>query len=120
VGILAEAIEMRLITPGQQTLTYTRDSRRRSASEACPPPVVVVKDQTRSSCTAEEPGGGKKSTKKRPLSWPRALRKVRSWLQPYVMLLRYWRANTVLPPPKELQRLLEKLFCGEGLYLYAH
>jgi hypothetical protein len=23
-------------------------------------------------------------------------------------------------PPKELQRLLEKLFCGEGLYLYAH
>jgi hypothetical protein len=35
------------------------------------------------------------------------------------MLLRYWRAYTDLPPPKELQRLLERLFRGEGLYLYA-
>jgi hypothetical protein len=47
------------------------------------PPVVVLKDRTHPSCTAEEPGGGeKKSRMKRPLSWPRALRKVRSWLQP--------------------------------------
>jgi hypothetical protein len=65
-------------------------------------------------------GGKKKSRMKRPLSWPQALRKVRSWLQPYVMLLRYWRAYTDLPPPKELQRLLDRLFRAEGVYLYAH
>jgi hypothetical protein len=55
-----------------------------------------------------------------PLSWPRALRKIRSWLQPYVMLLRYWRAYTELPPPKEFQALLGRLFSAEGLYLYVH
>jgi hypothetical protein len=49
-----------------------------------------------------------------------ALRRVRSWLEPYVMLVRYWKAYSDLPPPKELQKLLERLFCGEGLYLYAH
>jgi hypothetical protein len=37
-----------------------------------------------------------------------------------VMLLRYRRAYTDLPPPKELQRLLDRLFCAEGVYLYAH
>jgi hypothetical protein len=85
------------------------------------PPVVVLRDGKRPSSTVEEPSGGeKKSTTEPPLSWPRALRKVRSWLQPYVMLLRYWRAYTDLPPPKELQRLLEGLLCGERLYLYAH
>jgi hypothetical protein len=36
------------------------------------------------------------------------------------MLLRYWRAYTDLLPPKELQRLLERLFGGEGVYLYVH
>ena len=53
------------------------------------------------------------------LSWPMALRKVRSWLEPYVMLVHYWKAYSDLPPPKELRKLLEELFCGEGLYLYA-
>ena len=55
------------------------------------------------------------------LGWPMALRKVRSWLEPYVLLVRYWQAYSDLPPPnKELRKLLERLFCGEGLYLYAH
>jgi hypothetical protein len=49
-----------------------------------------------------------------------ALRRVRSWLEPYVLLVRYWKAYSDLPPPKELRKLLERLFCGEGLYLYAH
>ena len=48
-----------------------------------------------------------------------ALRRVRAWLEPYVMLMRYWRAFSDLPPPEELQALLEWVFSGKGLYLYA-
>jgi hypothetical protein len=67
-------------------------------------------------------GGERKAdfTPVAPPSWPVALRKVRSWLEPYVLLVRYWRAFSDLPPPEELRKLLERLFCGEGLYLYAH
>ena len=91
------------------------------STEVGSPPVVVLRDGERPSSTAEGPSGGKrKSTTEPPPSWPRALRKVRSWLQPYVMLLRYWGAYTDLPPPKELQQLLERLFGGEGVYLYVH
>jgi hypothetical protein len=45
------------------------------------------------------------------------LRAVRGWLEPYVMLGRYWRAFTDLPPPKEFRALLERVFAGEGIYL---
>ncbi len=31
----------------------------------------------------------------------------------------FWRAFSDKAPPKELRKLLERLFCGEGLYLYA-
>ena len=48
-----------------------------------------------------------------------ALRRVRAWLEPYVMLMRCWRAFSDLPPPKELRVLLEWVFSGKGLYLYA-
>ena len=48
-----------------------------------------------------------------------ALRRVRAWLEPYVMLMRYWRAFSDLPPPKELRVMLEWVFSGKGLYLYA-
>jgi hypothetical protein len=41
-------------------------------------------------------------------------------LEPWIMLRRYWKAFSGMPPPKELQKLLERVFCGEGLYLYAH
>jgi hypothetical protein len=36
------------------------------------------------------------------------------------MLLRYWRAFSEEDPPKELQKLLGRLFSAEGLYLYVH
>jgi hypothetical protein len=52
-------------------------------------------------------------------SWPRVLRRVRAWLEPYVMLWRYWRAFTDKDPPEELRVLLERVFSGEGLYLYV-
>jgi hypothetical protein len=47
------------------------------------------------------------------------LRKVRAWLEPWVMLWRYWKAFPDLPPPRELRALLECVFSGSELYLYA-
>src|SRR5215203_5908300 len=87
------------------------------------PAVVVLKDPKHpSSATTDGVVGGKRRTDTHPppLSWPRALRKVRSWLAPYVMLWRYWRVFSGMPPPAELRRLLEQLFAGRGLYLYVH
>ena len=53
------------------------------------------------------------------MSWPETLRAVREWLEPWVMLWRYWRAHSDLSPPKELRALLERVFSGRGLYLYV-
>jgi hypothetical protein len=49
---------------------------------------------------------------------PRRLRSVRGWLEPWVMLWRYWRAFSDLPPLPELGALLERVSSGRGLYLY--
>ncbi len=54
------------------------------------------------------------------VSWPEALRWVRAWLEPWVMLWRYWTAYSNLPPPPQLKALLEWVFSGRGLYLYVH
>jgi hypothetical protein len=43
------------------------------------------------------------------LSWPVALRRVRAWLEPWVMLARYWRGWLAHPPPPSLQALLDWL-----------
>ena len=61
-------------------------------------------------------GGGKRRAK---ASWPEALRAVRGWLEPWIMLGRYWRAFSGMPPPRELRVLLESVFSGRGLYLYV-
>ena len=53
------------------------------------------------------------------MSWPEALRAVRGWLEPWVMLWRYWRAFSDLPPPKELGVLLERVFSDRGICLYV-
>ena len=53
------------------------------------------------------------------ISWPVALRRVRAWLEPYVMLLRYWRAWSEKAPPEPLQTLLDWLWIGRPLYLYC-
>jgi len=52
------------------------------------------------------------------VSWPVALRMVRAWLEPWVLLWRYWRAWSKLPPPLAFQRLLEEVEQGHGLFLY--
>ncbi len=53
------------------------------------------------------------------VSWPEALRAVRAWLEPWVMLWRYWRGWSALPPPLELARLLEWVWQGRGINLYS-
>ncbi len=89
------------------------------------PPGVVPgtqeEDIHRSSATSQAERG-KRSDKNRrlPVCWPETLRKVRAWLEPYVMLRRYWKAYSDKDPPEGLRKLLECLFRGEGLYLYVH
>ncbi len=51
--------------------------------------------------------------------WPVALRAVRSWLKPWIMLRRYWRGWSQLPPPPALQFLLGKLEQGHPIPLYS-
>ena len=36
------------------------------------------------------------------------------------LLWRYWRAFSDKPPPPGLKALLDRVFSGEGLYLYVH
>lgn len=66
-------------------------------------------------------GGGKMERTQPPrprLSWPAALRAVRAWLEPRIMLWRYWRAWSTRPPPRPLQLLLDRLTHGHGIRLY--
>jgi hypothetical protein len=51
------------------------------------------------------------------LSWPRVLREVRAWLEPWILLQRYWRAWSAQPPPFPLQQLLDALCLGMPLFL---
>ena len=67
-------------------------------------------------------GGRKKSGEPAPqrpqVSWPVALRQVRAWLEPWIMLGRYWRGWSNQLPPPELQALLDWVWRGRGIYLY--
>ncbi len=63
--------------------------------------------------------GEKRPCLKRVVTWPEALRWVRAWLEPFLLLWRYWRAWSQAPPPRQLQRLLDWLFAGRPIYLYA-
>jgi hypothetical protein len=47
------------------------------------------------------------------------LRAVRGWLEPWIMLGRYWKAYSGMPPPRELKALLDRVFSGRGLCLYV-
>jgi hypothetical protein len=70
-----------------------------------------------------EPNGEKKTIsqgRQRPnVSWPVALRQVRAWLEPWIMLRRYWRAWSKRPPPVALQQVLESLWRGNGIDIYT-
>jgi hypothetical protein len=51
-------------------------------------------------------------------SWPRALRHVQGWLDPWRVLQRCWLAWSHAPPPPALRALLEAVTGGQPLYLY--
>ena len=53
-----------------------------------------------------------------PVSWPRTLRHVRAWLDPWTFLWRCWRAWSNAPPPPELRALLDAVGHGHPLNLY--
>jgi hypothetical protein len=53
------------------------------------------------------------------VTWPMALRQVRAWLEPYIILVRYWQAWSVKPPPPPLQALLDWVWQGRPLHFYA-
>ena len=51
--------------------------------------------------------------------WPAALRAVRAWLEPWIMLWRYWKGWSTLPPPPQLLLLLHDLALGRAIDLYV-
>src|SRR5215216_4608740 len=77
--------------------------------------------QRRSPCRRRWWGGKEEQTKNRrpPLSWPVALREVHSWLDPWVMLWRFWRAWSKAPPPPQLRALLDAVGEGHPLNVYV-
>jgi hypothetical protein len=87
--------------------------------EDAPPGVTFRREET-ASTSASTVEQGKEIESRHLLCWPEALRKVRTWLEPYVMLMRYWKAYSEKPPPKELRRQFEWVFLCKGLYRYAH
>ncbi|WRZ77721.1 transposase (plasmid) [Streptomyces sp. NBC_01237] len=64
-------------------------------------------------------GGTNRPHQPQPASWPRAIRAVRAWLDPWTTLQRCWRAWTNEPPPPELQALINAVGAGHPLDLYC-
>ena len=48
-----------------------------------------------------------------------ARRSVRAWLEPWIVLRRYWRVWSEQPPPGPLQGLLDSLGHGQHPFLYC-
>ena len=82
-------------------------NHKQEAAFTDPPPEVQP--------VAKEAGG--KEEQETPPSWPVALRQVRGWLDPWVMLWRFWRAWSNAPPPPQLQALLDAVHRGHSLDL---
>jgi hypothetical protein len=93
------------------------------------PAPALAEDESSSASEAPSPapspeaGRGQISSTavlRRPLfCWPVALPAVRAWLEPWLMLWRYWRAWSEQPPPPPLGALLEWLWRGRGINLNA-
>jgi len=59
------------------------------------------------------------SLRRPQVSWPVALGAVRAWLEPWIMLRRYWHGWSPLPPSPELRFLLAWLERGQAISLYS-
>ena len=87
-----------------------------------PPPDPPSPEESRGTPLGEP--GGKKARPSDPpwprpwRCWPRALRRVRAWLEPAWFLWRCWRAWSDQPPPPALRALLDWLHHGHPLMLY--
>ena len=67
---------------------------------------------------AAERGGPRAAVPPPVPSWPQALRAVRAWLSPWIVLQRWWAAWSKAPPPPQLQALINSVAAGCGLHLY--
>src|SRR5215213_5934924 len=67
----------------------------------------------------KEPDDDDEKEQEIPPSWPVALRGVRGWLDPWVMLWRYWRAWSKAPPPPQLRALLDAVGKGHSRSMYT-
>src|SRR5260370_41920890 len=95
-------------------LPARRKRRKRYRSQKLPPTSAFL-------LTQREPGKKISEEKgERPrVSWPLALRAVRGWLEPWIMLRRYWSGGSPQRPPPALQFLLQWLEHGQGTALYS-
>ncbi len=93
-------------------------SKTEDAREASEPP-TSQRPEGAVDVTAPGKKISKETGSRPPLSWPIALRAVRGWLEPWIMLRRFWRAWSEQPPPPLLQRLLDQLGRGQALFLYG-
>ncbi|MFJ2378900.1 transposase [Streptomyces sp. NPDC087769] len=64
-------------------------------------------------------GGPTRPHQPHTASWPKAIRAVRAWLDPWTSLQRCWRAWSNAPPPPELQALINAVGAGHPLDLYS-
>ena len=86
-----------------------------SATEEAPEP-SEPEAPFHGSVLAEAEGTGKKISEGKGIrpqvSWPAARRSARGWLEPWIMLRRYWSGWSPLPPPSAVQLLLSWLSAG--------
>ncbi|HEX4207627.1 MAG TPA: hypothetical protein VHZ51_26195 [Ktedonobacteraceae bacterium] len=93
---------------------------------SCATPAVTERPEPSTtaptSASAETAETRKKISKAREMrphvSCPAALRAVRAWLQPWIMLRRYWSGWSSRPPPPAVQRLPQWFERGQALALY--
>ena len=81
--------------------------------------IMVDQALETASAPATEPVGEKRepSGDHPTLSWPVASRQVQSWLDPWTILWRCWRAWSRAPPPPALPALLDAVAHGHPLHL---
>jgi hypothetical protein len=80
-------------------------------------PAAPADSDARSASERGKIGPGR-SGPARPVSWPRTLRQVRGWLDPWTFLWHCWHAWSNARPPPELRALLDAVGQGHPLDLY--